>query len=90
MPGLALQSIATPNARIGAPTPGTAMYNRFSDMLHKSCQEVFAKKREVCKIIRQLNSLNAAKKGAEDRVRVLVSSWSGLFKLLVVSHGMTL
>ena len=77
--GLALQCIATPNAKIGAATRGISMYNRFTDMLQTSRQEVYAKKREVCKIIRQLNSLNATKKGAEDRVRVLVSSWSGLF-----------
>ena len=76
--GLALQCIATPNAKIGAVTRGTSMYNRFTDMLQTSRQEVYAKKREVCKIIRQINNLSAEKKAAEDRLRVLVSYWSDL------------
>ena len=50
------------------------MYNRLTKELETSRLKVYAARREVCKITKDLKSLSATKKGAQDRVGVLVSS----------------
>ena len=66
------ETIATPNARVGEQTPGTAVFKRFREQLESLRKQMYEKKREVCSYTRQINALVVSKKEAAACVAKLV------------------
>ena len=69
-----LHSIATPNAKVGEHTVGTAMHNRYTEEILSKSRGMNIKQNKVSALSKQISKLSASKVETQAELAVMVSS----------------
>ena len=69
-----LHSIATPNAKVGEHTVGTAIHNRYTEDILSMSQDMNIKQNKVSALNTRISKLSASKVETQAELAVMVSS----------------